>query len=112
MLIWLQLPNAEQCHNRRQRPALPTLHPSVQTWLAAPKCVSSLPSTLPFHLAPLQNVLAAPLGMVRLMGMLTEREALRNEGLLLMQQLVLGHAEVQKIAAFEGAFDRALSIVR
>lgn len=58
--------------------------------------------------------MSAPLGVVRLMGLLSEeeRDALRNEALLLLQQLVVGNVELQKMAAFEGAFDRAMSILR
>ena len=44
--------------------------------------------------------------------LLAEQEVLRNEALLLLQRLAAGHAEVQKIAAFEGAFDRLFGIVR
>lgn len=45
-------------------------------------------------------------GVVRLMDMLTEREIIRNEALLLLVALTRANEEVQKIAAFEGAFDR------
>ena len=44
--------------------------------------------------------------------LLAEQEVLQNEALLLLQRLAAGHAEVQKIAAFEGAFDRLFGIVR
>lgn len=40
------------------------------------------------------------------MDMLTEREVIRNEALLLLVALTRANEEVQKIAAFEGAFDR------
>lgn len=60
----------------------------------------------------LQAVLAYPMGVVRLMDMMAEREVLRNEALLLMIVLTHANAEVQKIAAFEGAFERLFSIIR
>ena len=40
------------------------------------------------------------------MDMLMEREVIRNESLLLLVALTRSNEEVQKIAAFEGAFDR------
>jgi hypothetical protein len=46
-------------------------------------------------------VLSSPLGVVRLMDLLLEREVLRNEALLLLAALTGTNAEIQKIAAFE-----------
>jgi hypothetical protein len=46
-------------------------------------------------------VLSSPLGVVRLMDLLMEREVLRNEALLLLASLTRTNAEIQKIAAFE-----------
>ena len=60
----------------------------------------------------LQAVLAYPMGVVRLMDMMAEREVVRNEALLLMIVLTHANAEVQKIAAFEGAFERLFTIIR
>lgn len=58
-----------------------------------------------------QAVLAAPMGVARLMDLLgSDHEVLRNEALLLLVGLTHASAEVQKIAAFEGAFERVLSI--
>lgn len=59
-----------------------------------------------------QAVLAYPMGVVRLMDMMAEREVVRNEALLLMIVLTHANAEVQKIAAFEGAFERLFTIIR
>ena len=60
-----------------------------------------------------QAVLAAPMGGARLMDLLgSDHEVLRNEALLLLVGLTRASAEVQKIAAFEGAFERVLSIAR
>ena len=53
------------------------------------------------------------MGIVRLLDMLGEaREALRNEALLLLVGLARASPDVQRIAAFEGAFDRLLGIVK
>ena len=60
----------------------------------------------------LQAILAAPMGVVRLMDMVSDgREAIRNEALLLLVGLTRTNADIQKIAAFEGAFDALLSII-
>ena len=39
-------------------------------------------------------------------------EVVRNEALLLMVGLTLASAEIKKFAAFEGAFERLLKIIR
>ncbi|KAF5834523.1 hypothetical protein DUNSADRAFT_8774 [Dunaliella salina] len=46
------------------------------------------------------------------MDMLAEREIIRNEALVLLVALTHANEEVQKIAAFEGAFDRVFHIIR
>jgi hypothetical protein len=58
-----------------------------------------------------EAVLAAPQGVVRLMDLLGEAEVLRNEALLILRALAAASEEVQKIAAFQGAFDRLFAIV-
>ena len=59
-----------------------------------------------------QAILASPMGVVRLMDLLMEREVVRNEALLLLIGLSRASVDIQKIAAFEGAFDRLLTIIR
>ena len=59
-----------------------------------------------------QAVLAYPAGAVRLMDMLGQREVVRNEALLLLIVLAHGNADIQKIVAFEGGFERLLNIIR
>ena len=60
----------------------------------------------------MQAILAAPMGVVRLMDLIGDgREAIRNEALLLMVGLTRSSPDIQKIAAFEGAFDRLLAII-
>ena len=46
------------------------------------------------------------------MDMLGEKDALRNEALLLFMGLSRSNETIQQIAAFEGAFERLLSIIR
>ncbi len=52
------------------------------------------------------------MGVVHLMDMMTDMEALRNEVLLLLIGLTHANQSIQQIAAFEGAFERLLNIVR
>ena len=60
-----------------------------------------------------QALLAAPLGVVRLTDLIGDpRPALRNEALLLLVGLSRSNPDIQRLAAFEGAFDRLLTIVR
>lgn len=59
-----------------------------------------------------QIVLVCPMGVSRLMDLLDDsREVIRNDGLLLLQQLTKGNAAIQKIVAFENAFERLLDII-
>ena len=61
---------------------------------------------------PGQAILAAPMGVVRLMDLLGDaHEVIRNEAVLLLTGLTRASADIQKIAAFEGAFDRILQIL-
>ncbi len=61
----------------------------------------------------LQAMLAAPMCIARLMDLLgSDHEVLRNEALLLLVGLARASADIQKIVAFEGAFERALGIAR
>lgn len=60
-----------------------------------------------------QAVLAAPLGVNKLLDMLEDgREVIRNEAILLLLGLTRTSPDLQKIAAFQGAFPRLLHIVR
>ncbi|KAF8435278.1 p115 like vesicle tethering protein [Terfezia claveryi] len=57
-------------------------------------------------------VYTAPLGVSRLASILDDkRDAIRNEAILLLVRLSDGHQDVQKIIAFENAFDRIFSII-
>ncbi|KAG9480397.1 hypothetical protein GDO78_012069 [Eleutherodactylus coqui] len=52
------------------------------------------------------------MGVSRLMDLLDDsREVIRNDGLLLLQQLTKSNAAIQKIVAFENAFERLLDII-
>eukprot|EP00045_Choanoeca_perplexa_P014743 m.175459 g.175459 ORF g.175459 m.175459 type:complete len:883 (+) comp16780_c0_seq1:82-2730(+) len=57
-------------------------------------------------------IMQQPVGVSRLMDLLKDkREVIRNEGLLLMINLTKSNANIQKIVAFENAFELALSII-
>ncbi|GAA6035143.1 hypothetical protein JCM8097_006386 [Rhodosporidiobolus ruineniae] len=60
-----------------------------------------------------QYVLTSPGGVGRLVETLDDsREIIRNESLLLLISLITQNGEIQKLLAFEGAFDKLFSIVR
>ncbi|GAA5978532.1 hypothetical protein JCM11641_007976 [Rhodosporidiobolus odoratus] len=60
-----------------------------------------------------QYVLTAPGGVGRLVETLDDtREIIRNESLLLIIALTTQNADIQKLLAFEGAFDKLFTIVR
>lgn len=57
-------------------------------------------------------VLVSPMGVSRLMDLLVDsREIIRNDALLLLIQLTKGNANIQKIVAFENAFDKILDVI-
>ncbi|KAJ8315913.1 hypothetical protein KUTeg_006547 [Tegillarca granosa] len=58
-------------------------------------------------------ILVSPMGVSKLMDLLSDsREIIRNDALLLLIQLTKSNANIQKIVAFENAFERLLEIVR
>ncbi|KAI9825758.1 MAG: hypothetical protein M1819_000476 [Sarea resinae] len=57
-------------------------------------------------------VFTAPLGIARLVAILDDRrDAIRNEGLLLLTALTPSSTELQKLVAFENAFDRIFALI-
>lgn len=57
-------------------------------------------------------ILESPLGVSRLMDLLVDsREIVRNDALLLLIQLTKGNANIQKIVAFENAFDKVFDVI-
>ncbi|KAL4240944.1 Vesicle-mediated ER to Golgi transport protein [Mactra antiquata] len=57
-------------------------------------------------------ILVHPMGVSKLMDLLSDsREIIRNDALLLLNQLTRGNANIQKIVAFENAFERLLDII-
>ncbi|KAM0756160.1 hypothetical protein T439DRAFT_22282 [Meredithblackwellia eburnea MCA 4105] len=59
------------------------------------------------------HVLTAPGGVGRLVETLDDsREIIRNESLLLIIALTTANADIQKLLAFEGAFDKLFAIVK
>jgi intracellular protein transport protein USO1 len=58
-------------------------------------------------------ILTAPLGISRLVAVLDEtRDAVRNEGLSLLSYLTPNSFELQKVVAYENAFDRIFNIIK
>ncbi|RDW66149.1 hypothetical protein BP6252_09784 [Coleophoma cylindrospora] len=58
-------------------------------------------------------IFTAPLGISRLVAVLDDRrDAIRNEGLSLLTYLTPNSAELQKLVAFENAFDRIFNIIK
>ncbi|KAM4594032.1 general vesicular transport factor p115 isoform 2-T2 [Fundulus diaphanus] len=76
-------------------------------------CVKLLTALLKIQGVQVQGIiLVSPMGVSRLMDLLADsREVIRNDGLLLLQQLTKGNAAIQKIVAFENAFERLLDII-
>ncbi|XP_047535373.1 general vesicular transport factor p115 isoform X2 [Vanessa atalanta] len=57
-------------------------------------------------------ILDKPMGVSKMMDLLSDnREVIRNETLLLLIKLTKGNANIQKIVAFENAFDRLFEIL-
>lgn len=57
-------------------------------------------------------ILISPMGVSKLMDLLSDtREVIRNDALLLLIQLTKGNANIQKIVAFENAFDRIFDVI-
>ena len=57
-------------------------------------------------------VLGSRMGVSRLMDVLVDsREVLRNDALILLIQLTKGNSNLQKIVAFENAFDKIVDII-
>ena len=58
-------------------------------------------------------ILSSHMGVSRLMDIMVDtREVLRNDAMLLLIQLTKGNANLQKIVAFENAFDKLVDIVQ
>ena len=53
-----------------------------------------------------------PTAVPTLMDAMKENEVIRNEALLLLVALTKGDEELQKVVAFEGAFERAFAVMR
>ena len=58
-----------------------------------------------------QQLLDSHVGVSRLMDILSDtREVLRNDALILLFKVTKGNANLQKIVAFENAFDKLFEI--
>lgn len=59
-----------------------------------------------------EQILISPMGVSKLMDLLSDRrEVIRNDALLLLIQLTKGNTNIQKIVAFENAFDKLFEII-
>ena len=57
-------------------------------------------------------ILKSPMGISKIMDLLVDsREVVRNDALLLLMELTRSNSQIQKIVAFESAFERLLSII-
>ena len=59
-----------------------------------------------------EAILIIPQGISRVIDLLSDsREVIRNDAILLLNELTMSNKQIQKIVAFENAFDRLLAIV-
>ncbi|RWS14215.1 general vesicular transport factor p115-like isoform X1 [Dinothrombium tinctorium] len=59
-----------------------------------------------------ERILANPMGISRLMDLLSDsREIIRNDAIILFVHLTRGNSNIQKIVAFENAFDKLFEII-
>ncbi|KAF7273450.1 general vesicular transport factor p115 [Rhynchophorus ferrugineus] len=76
----------------------------------AVKLLTSLTNSRPKDIQDL--ILVSPMGVSKLMDLLSEnREVIRNDAVLLLISLTKSNANIQKIVAFENAFDKLLNII-
>lgn len=77
----------------------------------AVKLLTSLLANKPKEIQDI--VLVSPMGVSKLMDLLVEqREVIRNDALLLLINLTKGNANIQKIVAFENAFDKLFDVIK
>ncbi|XP_030036488.2 general vesicular transport factor p115 isoform X2 [Manduca sexta] len=78
--------------------------------LSAVQLLTSLLTNRPKDIQEI--ILVKPMGVSKMMDLLGDaREVIRNETLLLLIKLTKGNANIQKIVAFENAFDRLFEIL-
>lgn len=68
-----------------------------------------------FHRRPevQEKILVQPMGISKMMDLLSDNsEVIRNDALLLLIELTKSNKQIQKIVAFENAFDRLFAIIR
>lgn len=77
----------------------------------AVKLLTSLLASKPKEIQDI--VLVSPMGVSKLMDLLVEnREVIRNDALLLLINLTKANANIQKIVAFENAFDKLFEVIK
>ena len=67
-----------------------------------------------FYLFPLylQALLRVPTGVSQIVELIGESEVMRNEALLILQRLVAGNPDAQKVAMFSGCLDKIFSFIK
>lgn len=77
----------------------------------AVKLLTSLLASKPKEIQDV--ILVSPMGVSKLMDLLVEsREIIRNDALLLLINLTKSNANIQKIVAFENAFDKLFDVIK
>lgn len=77
----------------------------------AVKLLTSLLANKPKEIQDI--ILVSPMAVTKIMDLLQEnREAIRNHALLLLIQLTKSNPNIQKIVAFENAFDKLFEVIR
>ena len=59
-----------------------------------------------------QAILRVPTGVAQIVEMIGESEVMRNEALLILQRLVTGNSDAQKVAVFSGCLDKIFSVMK
>ncbi|KAL8949151.1 MAG: hypothetical protein Q9222_004716 [Ikaeria aurantiellina] len=92
--------------------ALPEASDDIALWLADEftQLISAISTARPERTQ--ECVATSPVGVSRLVAVLDDkREAVRSEGLLLLTSLTPSSPELQKVVAYENAFDRVFNII-
>lgn len=59
-----------------------------------------------------QALLRVPTGVSQIVELIGESEVMRNEALLILQRLVAGNPDAQKVAVFSGCLDKIFSVIK
>jgi hypothetical protein len=59
-----------------------------------------------------QALLRVPTGVSQIVELISESEVMRNEALLILQRLVAGNPDAQKVAVFSGCLDKIFEVIK